>query len=131
MKNHYQQKTAPAAVFINLTDERYTKMMEPRQPGSTLLFNLTGVNNLTAATTGTVRIKLIDQKGRNTSEQTIPVKLDSYVRTNIPSAVVLPLEPGGYAVVAEFTPENSRPVISRRFLKVGQAEKYHYFELNP
>ncbi len=122
---------APAAVFINLTDERYTKIMEPRQPGSTLLFNLAGVNNLAAATTGTVKIKLIDQKGRNTSEQTIPVKLDSYVRTNIPATVVLPSEPGGYVMVAEFIPENGRPVISRRFLKVGQAEKYHYFELNP
>jgi hypothetical protein len=45
--------------------------------------------------------------------------------------MVLPSEAGGYTMVAEFTPENGRTVISRRFLKVGQSEKYNYFNLNP
>ena len=38
---------------------------------------------------------------------------------------------GGYVLVAEFTPENGTPVISRRFLKVGQAANYSYFNINP
>ncbi|HBL77458.1 MAG: beta-glycosidase [Bacteroidetes bacterium GWF2_42_66] len=127
----FRHAFAPVATFINLTDERYTKIIEPHQPGSTLLFNLAGINNLAATATGTVKVRLIDQKGRSTSEQTIPVKLNSYVRTDIPVFLVLPVEAGGYVLVAEFTPENGQPVISRRFLKVGQAEKYNYFKLDP
>ncbi len=127
----FRHAFAPVTTFINLTDERYIKVTEPHQPGSTLLFNLVGINNLAGTAVGTVKIKLMDRKGRSTSEQTVPVKLNSYVRTDIPVSLVLPAEAGGYVLVAEFTPEKGRPVISRRFLKVGQAEKYNYFKLNP
>ena len=126
-----QHAFAPAATFINLTDERYIRMTEPHQPGSSLLFNLVGVNNLASAVSGIVKLKVIDQNGKNVSEQIIPVKLQSFLRTDIPVSLTLPSQPGGYVMVAEFTPEKGLPVISRRFRKVGKAEKYNYFILNP
>jgi len=122
---------APVATFINLTDERYTKHIAPHKPGSTLLFDLAGINNLTTAVNGTVIVKLINQKGQSTAEQNFRVKLNSFVRTDIPVSVTLPIETGGYILVAEFTPENGSTVISRRFLKIGQAANYLYFDLNP
>jgi len=122
---------APVATFINLTDERYTKFPKPHQPGSTLLFNLTGINNLATTATGKVKIKLLDQNGKSASEQSFPVRLNSYVRTDIPISLVLPAEAGGYLLIAEFTLENGQPVISRRFLKIGQAANYCYYNLSP
>jgi hypothetical protein len=44
--------------------------------------------------------------------------------------LTLPTQAGGYVLVAEFTPENGIPVISRRFLKIGQAANYLYFNIN-
>jgi len=122
---------APVATFINLTDERYTKHIEPHQMGSTLLFNLAGINNLAATATGKVKIRLINQNGKSASEQNFPVRLNSYVRTDIPVSLVLPAEAGGYLLVAEFTPDNGPTVISRRFLKIGKAANYTYFNLSP
>lgn len=127
----FQHAFAPAGTFINLTDERYVRMKEPHQPGSTLLFNLTGINNNPANASGTTKIKLLDSKGKAVSEQTTNVKLPSYLRTDLPVSITLPTEAGGYLLVAEFTPENGLPVISRRFLKVGKVETYQYFNLNP
>jgi len=74
---------------------------------------------------------MIDQNGKSTSEQTIPVKLQSFLRTEIPISLNLPTLSGGYVIVAEFTSENGTPVTSRRFLKVGKAGEYSYFNLNP
>ena len=129
--NWLQHAFAPAAVFINLTDERYMRMTEPNQPGSNLLFNLVGINNLPSTVSGSVKLKMIDQNGKSTSEQTIPVKLQSFLRTEIPISLNLPTLSGGYVMVAEFTSENGTPVTSRRFLKVGKAGEYSYFNLNP
>ncbi len=64
-------------------------------------------------------------------KQTIQVKLDSFVRTDIPVSMILPAEAGGYVLVAEFTPDNGTAVISRRFLKIGAAADYSFFQLNP
>ncbi|MDP2115352.1 MAG: hypothetical protein Q8K69_14980, partial [Bacteroidota bacterium] len=126
-----QHAFAPAGTFINLTDERYFRLSKPHQPGSTFLFNLAGINNLNKTANGPVKVKLLNAKGQTTSEQNFQVKLESFLRTDIPVSMVLPSETGGYLLVAEFSPENGRPVISRRFLKVGQSEKYNYFNLNP
>jgi hypothetical protein len=122
---------APAATFINLTDERYTKTLEPHMPESTLLFNLAGVNNLIKAVSGNVKVKLINQDGKIVSEQSYTVELESFQRTTIPVSLLLPADTGGYVLLAEFTPENGKTVISRRFLKVGHSEKYNYFKVNP
>jgi len=127
----FQHAFAPTGTFINLTDERYVRLTKPHEPGSTLLFNLAGINNLNKTATGTVKVKLLNSKGQTASEQNFPVKLESFLRTNIPVSIVMPSQTGGYVLVAEFTSENGSPVISRRFLKVGQATNYLYFNLNP
>jgi hypothetical protein len=127
----FRHAFAPAATFINLTDERYVKNAQTHQPGEALLFNLTGINNLTGAVSGSVSIKLINSKGVNSSEQHIQVKLNPFVRTDIPVSIILPSEIGGYVLVAEFKPENGAPVISRRFLKIGRSKNYLFYQINP
>jgi hypothetical protein len=127
----FQHAFAPVATFINLTDERYSKMVEPHKAGSTLLFNLAGINNLNKTAVGTVKIKLINSKGKISAEQNFPVKLESFLRSDIPVSLALPTETDGYVLVAEFTPENGTAVISRRFLKIGLADKYNYYQLSP
>ncbi|MBC7889676.1 MAG: glycoside hydrolase family 2 [Ferruginibacter sp.] len=129
--NWFQHAFAPVATFINLTDERYTKFLTPHAPGSTLLFNLAGINNLSKEVKGTVKIKLINHKGQAFAEQDFPVNLPSYLRTDIPVSVNLPADAGGYVLVAEFNPANGEKVISRRFLKIGQAASYQYYDINP
>ncbi len=120
---------APAATFINLTDERYVRMIKPHEPGSALIFNLAGINNNPATASGTVKIKLLDSKGKALLEQTSLVKLPSFIRTDLPVSIILPTQAGGYLLVAEFTPENGKTVISRRFIKIGKLAEYKYFKL--
>ena len=127
----FRHAFAPAATYINLTDERYLKNSQPHEPGSTLLFNLTGINNLTAPVNGSVKIRLVNQEGKSFAEQNFPVNLNSFVRTDIPVSILMPAQSGGYILVAEFTPENGNPVISRRFLKIGKATDYSFYQLNP
>ncbi len=127
----FRHAFAPAATFINLTDERYTKFIEPHLPGSTLLFNLSGINNLNKMANGTVKVKLINAKGQTFAEQSFLVKLESFQRTDIPVSLVLPADAGGYVLVAEFTPGNGQTVISRRFLKIGKTGNYIYYKLSP
>jgi len=125
----FKHAFAPAATYINLTDERYTKYTEPHKPGSSLLFNLAGINNLPKAVSGIVKVRIYDGEGKSSGEQVIPVKLPSYLRTDIPVGITLPLQPGGYLLVAEFTPDKGTPVLSRRFLKVGEAANYSYHQV--
>jgi beta-galactosidase/beta-glucuronidase len=127
----FRHAFAPAATFINLTDERYTKILPSHKPSSTLLFTLAGINNLPAEINGEVKIKLIDHTGKTTGEQQFAVKLPSWLRTDIPVSLNLPAQPGGYLLVAEFTPGNGEKVISRRFIKIGNADSYQYFNLSP
>jgi hypothetical protein len=127
----FRHAFAPAGVFINLTDERYTRKVKPHRPGSDLLFNLAGVNDLNQPVTGNVRIRILNEKGKSFSEKAFSIRLEPYLRNRFPVQVKLPDAPGGYLLVAEFTPENGPPVISRRYLRVGQTEKYRYFNLTP
>ena len=127
----FRHAFAPTATFINLTDERYVKNSTPHQPGSTLLFNLAGINNKPNTIKGSVKVKFINSNGISTSEQNIPVILNSFVRTDIPVSMTLPAEAGGYVLVAEFTSENGTPLLSRRFLKIGQVVDYSFYKLSP
>ena len=127
----FQNAFAPVATFINLTDERYVKNSTPHVPGSTLLFNLAGINNQSKTANGTMKVRFVNSKGQSSSEQTIPVQLNSFVRTDIPVSMRLPAEVGGYILVAEFKPDNGTKVLSRRFLKIGQASDYSFYKLSP
>ena len=127
----FRHAFAPTAAFINLTDERYVKNSIPHESGSTLLFNLCGINNLSNTIKGTIKVRFINSAGESSKEQTLSVELDSFVRSDIPVSMVLPAETGGFVLVAEFTPDNGTRVISRRFLKIGQAANYSYYNLSP
>ena len=126
----FQHAFAPAAVFINLTDERYTKFTSPHKQGAQFSFNLTGINDKTSTIQGTTVVKLLDHQGKKVREKTMEVELPDNIRKNIPVNINLPEKPGGYLLVAEFTPENkTQPVISRRYLKIGKLKTYRFHEL--
>ena len=127
----FRHAFSPTAVFINLTDERYVKNSVPHKPGSPLLFNLAGINNQPKSINGTVKVKFVNSSGDSLGEQSLTVKLNSFVRTDIPVSLTVPAIAGGYILVAEFIPENGKPVLSRRFLKVGEAGNYLYYKLSP
>ena len=69
--------------------------------------------------------------GQSTAEQGFPVKLASFSRTDIPVSVDLPAGAGGYVLMAEFSGDGIEPVVSRRFIKVGQLDQYLYYKLDP
>jgi beta-galactosidase/beta-glucuronidase len=117
----FQHCFAPAAVFIDLTDERYTQHMPLHAPGATLVFNLIGVNDEAKAITGSVTLALRDARGQVVSEAVIrDMVIPAYHKSTLPHAQVLPSKPGGYLLTAAFrSSPHSPPVISRRYLKVG------------
>jgi beta-galactosidase len=123
---------APAAVFINLTDERYTKHIPPHLPGSELLVNLAGVNNNPDQTAGNVIVKILDATGHTVTEKTIAVSLEPLQRTDYLTSLTLPAKPGGYLILSAFTPQGtSESILSRRYIRVGNAASYDFVELHP
>ncbi len=123
---------APAAIFINLTDERYVKQIPAHEPGSSLVFRLAGINNKPVTTRGEVTVKILDDQGSVVTQQSIPVQLDPLVRTNILVNLKVPEKKGGYLLLSSFTPVGSNiPQLSRRFLKVGDLPRYTFFDLQP
>jgi beta-galactosidase len=126
---------APSAVFIDLVDERYTKHVPPHTPGSKLSFNLVGVNDHDRLVKGIVTVRLLNWAGKEVARVVESVSIPPYGKQYIPTGIRLPEESGGYLVLAEYAPENSKspPVLSRRTIKVGEKERYAYFdyELKP
>jgi hypothetical protein len=129
----FKHAFAPQAVFINLIDQRYMKHPAPHQPGSNLLFNLVGVNDYANAATGKVRLKLINSKGDVALQQEQSGRIDAFAKNLFPCSIELPKEKGGYLMVAEFYPEGKEtPIISRRYLKIGDSpnETYTFYDIN-
>ena len=125
---------APQAVFINIVDQRYMKHPLPSKPGSNLLFNLAGVNDYRTPATGKAVLKLINSEGGIAAQQDMSIRIEPFAKKTIPCIMELPKEKGGYLLVAEFYPEGeNQPVISRRYIKIGdsQNEKYDFFEMKP
>jgi hypothetical protein len=121
---------SPTAVFINLTDERYVKLTDHHQPGQKLLFKLSKVNDLNSVVEGKVNLKVLDAGGKTVFKKSMPVVFSAFDRSSFPVEISLPKKPGGYLLVAEFMPDNSiKPVISRRYIKVGDLEDYKFFEM--
>ena len=122
---------APSAVFIDLADRRYTKHLEPLKPGSDLVFNLVGVNDLNKESSGKVLLKLLDEKGTIISTQEESIVIEPFGKRLQPCLLKLPSKSGGYLLIAEYHEKGrAKPVLSRRYLKVGDAVtsfKY-YFE---
>ena len=125
---------APAAVFIDLVDERYTRHVPPHVPGTDLTLNLVGVNDYPRDVWGEVLLTLHDSDGREVVRQKTEITIPAYFKRYIPTKVTLPEKSGGYLVVARFTPDPKgrvSPVLSRRYIKVGEQERYSYFDLTP
>jgi hypothetical protein len=123
---------SPTAVFINLTDERYVKLTDPHQPGEKLSFKLAKVNDVDREIKGIVTLKVLDSDGKTVEHKMMAVTLSVFDRSSLPVEISLPKKPGGYLLLAEFNAEGSeKTVISRRFIKVGEAGEYKYFELQP
>lgn len=126
---------APSAVFIDLADRRYTKHLEPLKPGSDLVFNLVGVNDLNKESSGKVLLKLLDEKGTIISTQEESIVIEPFGKRLQPCLLKLPSKAGGYLLIAEYHEEGaSKPVLSRRYLKVGDAvtsfKDYFEYTLN-
>jgi len=125
---------APQAVFINLVDQRYMKHPLPHKPGSKLLFNIVGINDYTVPATGNVSLKLLNNKGEVVIKQEVSIQIEPLLKKTLPCMIELPTEKGGYLLVAEYSPENKTlPVISRRYLKIGESphEAYSFYDLKP
>ena len=89
---------APSAVFIDLADRRYTKHLEPLKPGSDLVFNLVGVNDLNKESSGKVLMKLLDEKGTIISTQEESIVIEPFGKRLQPCLLKLPSKAGGYPV---------------------------------
>ena len=129
----FKHAFAPAAVFINLTDERYTKHIPPHQPGSTLLFTLNAINDLTEEVNGKMVLNLLDAQGKVVVNFDQTVSLLPYEDKSLPVSITLPIESGGYVLTTEFNSDQN-PVnkqISRRFIKVGEKGPFRYYGLKP
>jgi hypothetical protein len=123
---------APEAVFINLTDQRYTKHLPPYTPQSILAFNLVGVNDRKTTSTGKIKLKLLNSQGKAAVEKELAIDIPAYSKKILPCQMELPKQQDGYLLIAEYYPaENKAPVVSRRYIKVGNdpTVKYGFYEL--
>ncbi len=113
---------APSAVFIDLPDERYLPAGDPHAPGSSLSFNLVGVNDLAHPVSGKVVLELVDHQGNSISSRIYHVTIPAWLKTLHPVELDLPSRPGGYLIKATFSADeqNGTSVISRRYIRIGK-----------
>ena len=127
----FKHAFSPAAVFINLIDERYVKFTEAHKPGSNLVFSLVGINDFEQSVNGQVQLALYDEKGVEIPYDEQQVELSPTIRTIIPVSIKLPEEAGGYLLVATFTSDNKygEKTISRRYIKIGNLDNYKFWDI--
>jgi beta-galactosidase/beta-glucuronidase len=129
----FRHAFAPAAVFIDLVDSRYLKYIPPFRPGETLTFNLVGVNDNAKAVAGLVKVDLINESGQSVAHAERKITIAEYGKKYEPVALNLPGQAGGYVLCARFIADGSNReegVLSRRFLRVGEADSYHYYQIS-
>ena len=121
---------APVAVFIDLADQRYFTHARAYEPGSRLTFNLVGINDLEGPVEGRISIELLDEHGNLAGGEETEIMIPSYGIRYEPVSGILPQEPGGYLLLAKFyLPGKDEPVISRRYIRVGESEKHHFYDM--
>ena len=120
---------APEAVFIDVADGRYAKHIAPYSVGDNLIFNLVGINDLNKTSKGKLMVKLLDSEGKVVVQNHSEVEITPYGKTYIPTLLKLPEKSGGYLIVAEYYPDHrTNPVISRRYIKIGNSDTYSFYE---
>ncbi len=126
--NWFKHAFAPQAVFINLTDGRFMKQQKPYQPGSILSFTLYGINDKSNPVTGELELLICDENGNESQLDLKTVSIPATGNKSIPACITLPEKPGGYLLLAKFKPGGGNEVISRRYIKVGEAASYRFYE---
>ena len=128
----YKHCFAPSAVFIDMTDGRFTAHVPPFEPCQRMSFNLVGISDLPQGSKGTLVLKCRDCDGNVVFSDESRIDIPSYGKIMIPTVVDTPSIPGGYLMTAEYTPDDAADTfISRRFFKVGAADDYKYWTVNP
>jgi len=122
---------APAVVFIDLPDQRYIKNIAPFNPGTETLFNLVGVNDNNHSVKGTVILRMLDQNGGDVNRQILNISIPEYGKAYFPAKIKMPDAAGGYLLLAEYTLDKNNPIISRRYINVGDKKTYSYFNYKP
>jgi beta-galactosidase/beta-glucuronidase len=120
---------APAAVFIDLCDERYTKHLPPHDPGSTLTLNLVGVNDYDHHVEGRVNLAIVDADEITVSNMSLAIQIRPYGKQYLPVSMTLPEKLGGYLLRCEYIQHGEKqksPIISRRYIKVGKLDTYPF-----
>ncbi len=123
---------APEAVFLDLVDTRYTKHNDVLVPGQYKAIHLVGVNDLSHGSNGKVNINIYDSDGKVVYSTKLDIYIPPYLKTELTETIKVPEVPGGYLITAEYTPDGqNKAIISRRYVKVGKAENYSYYEMEP
>lgn len=124
---------APEAVFIDLTDQRYTKHLSPYNPGDNLAFNLVGITDRNKESEGKLVLRLLDENGNEALRKNMEIKIPAYGKKLQPTLIGLPEKEGGYLLATEYYPNGqTEPVISRRYIKIGKpGTNYRFFEIKP
>jgi beta-galactosidase len=130
--NWFRHAFAPAAVFIDLMDQRYMKQAVPYEAGDLLSFNLVGVNDYQQAVSGNIVLQLLDASGQIVQQKEVAISIPAYLKTCLPVCFALPSEEGGYLLLSRFTPAIEQivtPVLSRRYITVGTKEVTEFFDV--
>jgi hypothetical protein len=130
----FRHAFSPAAVFIDLEDGRYNRHVPPYTPGSDLVFNLVGVNDHGRPEKGKAVLRIFDAGGKAVLNRAVDIAVPEYGKSYNPVSVKLPKKSGGYLIAAEYrsgSAPKAEPVVSRRFVKVGNKTDYAFYELKP
>ena len=129
----FKHAFSPQAVFIDLPDQRYTKHIPPFRTGGDMTFNLVAVNDFSKKSDGKVNVYLLDSLGNKVVEKLYDISIFPYGKTLTPVSISLPEKSGCYTLVAQFMSENMvQPVISRRYIKVGEtSSSARFYEIKP
>lgn len=123
---------APEAVFIDLADQRYMDNGEYYQPGEQVPFNLVGINDTGTESRGKVTLEIFNQNGNGVRLYSGDIEIEGLGKTYLPVIISLPDEKGGYLLKSTYTPAGARPMISRRYLRVGEGvARMDFYEIEP
>ncbi|HPG37813.1 MAG TPA: glycoside hydrolase family 2 TIM barrel-domain containing protein [bacterium] len=122
---------APAAVFIDLLDQRYIQPQRFYSPGSRLLFNLVGVNDYSHPVNGSINLLLYNGLGQQVSKQVLTLDIPAFGKIYLPVTIDLPVIKGHYLIVSEYVINDEMPVSSRRYINVGEGNIGSFFNMQP
>jgi len=120
---------APVASLIDHVDMRYTKHTKAYEPGARVSFNLIGVNDTDMDINDKTILKLLSSDGKVVWEEEFQISVGPYGKKYVPVSLSLPEGQGGYTLVSECYSDANRiqPVVSRRYINVGELDNYDYF----